>query len=54
MKEYHKILYNNYVIDGTLFKHLSEIDQACNECMEIIVSDMAKKEGVTEARKAAD
>ena len=54
LKEYHKILYNNYVIDGTLFKHLSEIDQACNECMEIIVSDMAKKEGVTEALKAAD
>ena len=54
LKEYHKILYNNYVIDGTLFKHLSEIDQACNECMEIIISDMAKKEGVTEARKAAD
>ena len=54
LKEYHKILYNNYVIDGTLFKHLSEIDQACNERMEIIVSDMAKKEGVTEALKAAD
>ena len=53
-RSYLKILYNNYVIDGTLFKHLSEIDQACNECMEIIVSDMAKKEGVTEARKAAD
>ena len=54
LKEHRKILYNNYVIDGTLFKHLSEIDQACNERMEIIVSDMAKKEGVTEARKAAD
>lgn len=54
LKEYHKILYNNYVIDGTLFKYLSEIEQACNERMEIIVSDMAKKEGVTEALKAAD
>ena len=40
--------------EGTLFKHLSEIDQACNERMEIIVSDMAKQEGVTEALKAAD
>lgn len=30
------------------------IDQACNKRMEIIVSDMAKKEGVTEALKAAD
>ncbi len=30
------------------------IDQACNERMEIIVSAMAKQEGVTEALKAAD
>ena len=36
------------------FKHLSEIDQACNERMETIVSAMAKQEGVTEALKAAD
>ena len=54
LKEYHKILYNNYVMEGTLFKHLSEIDQACNKRMEIIVSDMSKKEGVTEALKAVD
>lgn len=49
-----KILYNKYVINGTLFKNLSEIDRACNERIEIIVSDMAKQEGVTEALKAAD
>ncbi|MEE1048683.1 MAG: TnpV protein, partial [Clostridia bacterium] len=49
-----KILYTNYVMEGTLFKHLSEIDQACNERMETIVSAMAKQEGVTEALKATD
>ena len=54
LKEYRKILYNNYVLEGTLFKHLAEIDQACNERMEILVSAMAKQEGVTEALKAAD
>ena len=37
-----------------LFKHLSEIDQACNERMENIVSAMAKQEGVTEALKATN
>ena len=31
LKEHRKILYTNYVMEGTLFKHLSEIDQACNE-----------------------
>ena len=54
LKEYRKILYNNYVLEGTLFKHLAEIDQTCNERMENIVSSMAKQEGVTEALKAAD
>ena len=54
LKEYRKTLYNNYVLEGTLFKHLSEIDKACNERMEIIVSAMVKQEGVTEALKAAD
>lgn len=54
LKEHRKIFYNNYVLEGTLFKHLSEIDQACNERMENIVSAMAKQEGVTEALKAAD
>ena len=54
LKEYRKILYNNYVLEGTLFKHLTEIDQACDERIENIVSAMAKQEGVTEALKAAD
>lgn len=54
LKEYRKILYNNYVLEGTLFKHLAEIDQACNERIENIVSAMAKQEGVTEALKAVD
>ena len=54
LKEHRKILYPHYMMEGTLFKHLSEIDQACNERMETIVSAMAKQEGVTEALKAAD
>ena len=54
LKEYRKILYNNYVLEGTLFKHLAGLDQACNERMKNIVSAMAKQEGVTEALKAAD
>lgn len=54
LKEHHTILYNNYIIEGTLFKHLSEIDQACNERMEIIFAAMAKQEGVTEELKATD
>ena len=54
LKEHRKILYANYVVEGTLFKHLYEIDQACNERIEIIVSAMSEQEGMTEALKAAD
>mgnify|MGYP003163066010 FL=1 len=43
LKEHHPILYNNYLLEGTLFKHLAEIDQDCNERMEIIVPAMAKQ-----------
>ena len=54
LKEHRPILYTNLLTSGTLHRHLAEIDQACYERMEIIVSDMAEQEGVTEALKAAD
>jgi hypothetical protein len=54
LKEYHSALYSALILEGTLFKHLAEIDQACNERMEAITTAMAKQEGVTEALKAAD
>ena len=54
LKEHRKILYSNYVVEVTLFKHLSEIDQACKNRMEIIISAVEKQEGVTETLKAAD
>ena len=54
LKEHRKILYTNYVTEGALSKHLSEINQACNARMENLVPAMAKQEGVSEALKAAD
>ena len=54
LKEHRKILYTNYVTEGTLSKHLSEIDKACNERMGNLVPAMAKQEGAPEALKAAD
>ena len=54
LKEHRPILYTNLLTSGTLHRHLAEIDQACNERMAIIVSDMARQEDVTEALKATD
>ena len=54
LKEHRPILYANFLTSGALHPHLAEIDQACNERMDTVVSAMAKQEGVTEALKAAD
>ena len=54
LKEHRPVLYASLLTSGTLHRHLAEIDQACNERMAIIVSDMARQEDVTESLKAAD
>ena len=54
LKEHRPVLYANFLTSGRMHRHLAEIDQACNERMEIIVSAMAKQEGVTEPLKAVD
>ena len=54
LKEYHITLYNAMLLNGTLTKHLQEMDQACNARIAAIVSALAKQEGVTEQLKATD
>ena len=54
LKEHRRVLYTNLLTSGNLRRYLAEIDQACNERMESIVSAMSKQEGVTEALKAVD
>ena len=40
--------------NGTLWKHLAEINCSCNDRLEIIETAMMKQEGVTEALKASN
>ena len=54
LKEHRPVLYSNLLLSGKLFQHLAEIDEACEERMELLTSQMARQEGVTEALKAAD
>ena len=54
LKEHHPALYADLILRGTLMKHLSEIDRACNDRLEIIEAAMMKQEGVTETLKASD
>ena len=54
LKEHRRVLYANLLVTGKLDQHLAEIDNACEEQMELITRQMAKREGVTEVLKAAN
>ncbi len=54
LEEHRHGTYTSLLLTGKLWKHLAEIDTACNERMDTLVSAMAKREGVTEALKASD
>ena len=54
LKEHLPVLYTNLLLDGELFPHLAEIDKACEERMDLLTYQMAKREGVSEPLKAAD
>ena len=54
LKEYRPVLYTNLLTTGKLDQHLAEIDNACEERMELFTRQMASQEGVTETLKASD
>lgn len=54
LEENHRGIYSYMLLSETLWKHLAEIDEECNEMMDRIVGQMAKKEGVTEQLKSDD
>jgi hypothetical protein len=54
LKEHRPAIYSAMLLNGELYGHLSEIDQACEERMKLLARQMAKQEGMTEALKAAD
>lgn len=54
LKEYRPVIWGQLSLSGELPRHLFEIDTACNEQMEYLIKEITKREGVTEALKAAD
>ena len=46
------ILFNELVLSDKLFEHCAEIDEAARNRMELIVPELAKRNGVTEKLKA--
>ena len=54
LRKHRPALYNTMLLNGTLNRHLAETDQICSERMERIITQMAQREGVTEALKASN
>ena len=54
LKEHKRGWYSSLLLTGKLDAHLAEIDHSCNERIEHIMNQLARREGVTEALKAAD
>ena len=54
LKEHLSGTYTSLILTGKLWKHLAEIDVACNNRIDFLIFAMAKQEGVTEALKETD
>ena len=54
LREHKKAYYTTLLINGKLVAHLNEIDDAANTQVELIIKQMAKSQGISEALKAQD
>lgn len=54
LRDYHSTLFNVMLLNGTLNKHLEEIDQQANDMLELLIRQMAERERVAEQLKATD
>ncbi len=54
LQEHHKVLYNQMLLDGSLWPHLREIDEQAQSTVNAIIARMAEIDGVTEELKATD
>ena len=52
MKEYHRALYLELLLDGNLNEYLHQTDEECYQMMERLVEQMKAKQGVTEQLKS--
>ena len=54
LKEHRPVLYNTMILDGSLWDHLAEINLTCNNRLDVLISGMQEKQGITETMKAND
>ena len=54
LRQQRRPIYSGMLMTGTLNAHLEEIDRAAEEMTELLMTQMAEREGVTEQLKAED
>ena len=54
LKQHHKILYYNLLTSGKLNSYLADIDGQAEKLFSRLITELTKKEDVTEALKAED
>ena len=54
LKEHHSIVWAELVMEGKLYAHLLEVEDAANDLLESMMLGMAKEARVTEELKARD
>ena len=54
LKEHRPVIYSTMILDGTLWDHLAEIDLTCNNRLDVLISGMQEKQGITEELKVRD
>ena len=52
LKEHRPGLYTRLILSGKLHEHLAEVERTCNERLDMMIPQMVKAQGVTEALKA--
>ena len=52
LREHHPAVYSNMLLDGSLYQHPAEIDEAADERIDLITKQFADKRGITEKLKA--
>ena len=54
LREHRLILWNQMVLNGTLWLHLHDIEEAAQSRIDLMLPKLAAEAGATEALKAAD
>ena len=54
LRTHRRPIYSGMLLSGTLNAHLEDVDRAANQMLDDLISEIAKREGVTEELKARD